>query len=189
MKRMISFFSVVGPLPKFSQFLNLKNTRENGFELYFTKFTDNQARLTQIIAYCLMPTHFHLIVKQLRNNGVSSHLSNSLNSYTRYFNTKHKRRGPLWEGRFKNVPVKSDEQLLHLTRYLHLNPVTASLVDRPQDWKYSSYKEYLSISHSSENLCSYNNLLEVQSNEYKKFVDDQISYQRELAKIRKLTLE
>ena len=66
-----------------------------------------------------------------------------LNSYTRYFNEKIKRKGPLWEGRFKKVLVNSDEQLLHLTRYVHLNPVSAGIVEKPEDWPCSSYREYI----------------------------------------------
>ncbi|MBN1870037.1 MAG: transposase [Candidatus Omnitrophica bacterium] len=95
-----------------------------------------------LIAYCLMPTHFHLIVKQAADNGITRFMANVQNSYARYFNIKHTRKGPLWEGRFKNVLVKTDEQLLHLTRYIHLNPVTANLVSSPEDWVFSSYAEY-----------------------------------------------
>ena len=76
-----------------------------------------------------------------------------LNSYSRYFNTKQKRKGPLWEGRFENVLIKTDEQLLHLTRYIHLNPVTAYLVDQAKDWQASSYNEYLENSDFNECIC------------------------------------
>jgi putative transposase len=79
-----------------------------------------------------MPTHIHLVLRQLKDGGISKFMSNILNSYSRYFNIKHNRKGPLWEGRFRKVLVGSDEQLLHLTRYVHLNPVTACLVDKPK---------------------------------------------------------
>ncbi|MCM8795996.1 MAG: transposase [Candidatus Omnitrophica bacterium] len=143
----------------------------------------------EIIAYCIMPTHLHLILKQLKNNGISVFMGNILNSYSRYFNLKHKRKGPLWEGRFKNILVKNDEQLLHLTRYIHLNPVTASLVSNPEDWNASSYREYLQQVQAVEKICKYDDILEIDPVSYKKFVEDRISYQRDLAKIKNLIFE
>ncbi len=146
-------------------------------------------KLVEIIAYCLMPTHIHLILKQLEDKGISTFMSNILNSYSRYFNIKHRRKGPLWEGRFKRILVESDEYLIHLTRYLHLNPVTAHLVDMPEKWLYCSYNEYLSNSSLDSCLCKYDDVLDIKPASYKEFVEDRISYQRELAKIKNLLLE
>jgi putative transposase len=134
-----------------------------------------------------MPTHIHLILKQLAPSGISIFVGNVLNSYTRYFNLKHHRKGPLWESKFQNILVKGDEQLLHLTRYIHLNPVTALLTDKPQNWKFSSYNEYLG--QTNYPICQYKDLIEFDQNKYKKFVLDRISYQRELAIIKKITLD
>jgi len=146
-------------------------------------------KFVNIIAYCLMSTHLHLILEELIENGLSMFTSNILNSYTRYFNAKHNRKGPLWEGRSKRILVKSDEQLLYLTSYIHLNPVTAHLVNKPEDWPYSSYKEYISNIKHGERTCNYAHILKVDHTVYKKFVEDGISYQRELARIKNLTLE
>jgi hypothetical protein len=63
-----------------------------------------------------MPTPFHLVLGQAADQGIFRFISNTQNSYTRYFNTKPGRKGPLWEGRSKSVLVKADEQLPHLTR-------------------------------------------------------------------------
>ena len=95
----------------------------------------------------------------------------------------------MWEGRFKNVLVESDEQLLHLTRYIHLNPVAAYLVDKPENWSASSYKEYLSGDNDKNKICEYSEILEIEPSFYKEFVEDRISYQREIAKIKELILE
>ncbi|MCG2725615.1 MAG: transposase [Elusimicrobia bacterium] len=141
----------------------------------------------KIIAYCIMPTHFHLILKQLDNGGISKYINNISNSYSRYFNIKHNRKGPLWQGRFKNVLVKDDEQLLHLTRYIHLNPVTSNLIDKPETWEYSSYREYLNLEKNK--LCDFSEVLSIDPKDYKKFVNDRINYQRELAKVSHLILE
>ena len=144
-------------------------------------------KLVEIICYCFMPTHIHLALRQLMENGISNFMRHILNSYSHYFNIKHNRKGPLWESSFKNVLVESDAQLLHLTRYIHLNPVTAHIVNKPEDWKWSSYREY--VSGNEEGICKYDSLLDINSEEYKKFVEDRISYQRELAEIKGLFLD
>lgn len=146
-------------------------------------------RLVEIIAYCIMPTHLHMILKEAVDGGISIYTNNILNGYTRYFNIKHKRKGPLWEGRSKKVPVETDEQLLHLTRYVHLNPVTAYLANRPEAWAFSSYGEYVSDNTDRMKVCNYENLLNINPEAYAEFVNDRISYQRELAKIRHLLYE
>lgn len=187
MLHLLAFFQVEEPPSSFSVYTRLKKVQMEGFEKCFDLITKDQERIVQIITYCLMPTHIHLVLKQLAPAGISIFVGNVLNSYTRYFNLKHHRKGPLWESRFQNVLVKDDEQLLHLTRYIHLNPVAASLVDKPQKWAYSSYKEYTDV--ADHLICQFRDLIEFDQDKYKKFVEDRISYQRELAKIKKLILD
>jgi len=182
MKNLISYYKQEKPSLRFSMFMEIKN-KEKLFQKHFSE----KRNLIDIIAYCFMPTHIHLVLKQLVANGISISMNNILNSYTRYFNVKTKRKGPLWESRFQRVLVKSDEQLLHLTRYIHLNPVTAHLVDKPQDWQFSSYREFLE--KTKERVCNFSQLLEIKPIDYRKFVDSQINYQRELADIKRLFLE
>lgn len=146
-------------------------------------------KLVKIIAYCLMPTHIHLIVQQLRENGMSRFMSNVLNSYSRYFNLKHKRKGPLWQGRFKKVLVENQEQLLHLTRYIHLNPVTAYLVDHPEDWLATSYHEYIQTVRRDDCFCEHHSLLDMSVKAYKQFVEERIVAQRDLATIKHLLVD
>ncbi|MDP2921930.1 MAG: transposase [Candidatus Omnitrophota bacterium] len=146
-------------------------------------------KLVQIISYCPMPTHLHFTLKQLIEKGISTFMSNVLNSYTRYFNIKHNRKGPLWEGRFKKVLVKSDEQLIHLTRYIHLNPVTAGLVNNPIDWPWSSYHEFINKDLTEDSICEYKNILDIKPDSYKAFTEDRASYQRELAKIKHILID
>lgn len=140
--------------------------------------------LVEIIAYCIMPTHFHLLLRQLKESGISIFLNKLLISYTRYFNVKYKRKGTLWEGRTKKILVKTDEQLLHLTRYIHLNPTTSYLVNKPEEWLASSYQEYILNTTSNEKICNYDELINMGSIEYKKFVENGILYQREMAKLK-----
>lgn len=148
---------------------------------------NREDRIVKLVAYCFMPTHFHLILEQEKDNGISELVSNLCDSYTRHFNLNHKRKGPLWQGNFKDVPVKEDRQLLHLTRYLHLNPSTSFLVSKPEDWAHSSYKEY--IGAEERKVCDFSGLLEIQADSYREFVEDGIAYQRDLAVIKDLALE
>ena len=185
MMNVIRYYQKVKPAIKFSDFIKPTNVKQNYPNIDFSLLKGE--KLIEIIAYCLMPTHIHLILKQLKRNGISTFMGNTLNSYTRYFNTKHKRKGPLWEGKFKNMLVKTDEQLVHLTRYIHLNPATAYLVDKPEKWPWSSYKEYLL--ETKTKICKYDDILDIEANTYRKFVEDRIFYQRELANIRNLLLD
>jgi len=187
MLKLITYYRFKNYL-RFSDFLELKIVQKEGLNNAFNIVSKDKEKLVQVVAYCLMPTHIHLVLKQLNESGVSNFMRKVLDGYTRYFNTIHKRKGPLWESKFKNVLVDNDEQLIHLTRYIHLNPVTAFIVDKPEDWIRSSYKEYLKNS-SKHPLCQFRDILEVKPSSYRKFVKDQISYQRELGKIKKLLLD
>jgi putative transposase len=147
------------------------------------------AKLAKIMAYCIMPTHIHLLLEEICENGITRFMSRILNSYSRYFNIKHNRKGPLWEARFKNVLIKTDEQLMHTIRYIHLNPVTDRLAERPLDWDYSSYKEYMKKVKDEERLCSYEDHLNIDPESYAIFVNDRIDYQRQLAVLKHLWIE
>lgn len=188
MQQLMKYYQIKNDF-KFSDFMELGITEKMGFNNAFDVISSDKEKLVQIIAYCLMPTHIHLVLKQLCENGISEYMRKMLNSYSSYFNTKHKRKGPLWESKFKNVLVRGDDQLLHLTRYTHLNPVTAKLINHPEDWLYSSHKEYLSEIKDNSGICQFDDILDIQPLLYQKFVNDQISYQRELAKIKNLILD
>ena len=145
--------------------------------------------IVNIIAYCFMPTHIHLILKQLEDNAISVYMNNILNSYTRYFNIRHKRKGPLWEGRFKKVRVVSDEQLLHLTRYIHLNPVTSNLIKEPEQWGASSYQEYLNKCDEAQRMTSFEDILDISPKEYQEYVQERKDYQKELKAIKDMLFD
>jgi len=182
MKEILKYYQFKSPKIRYSLYLREKNKS-------FKKLEDKDEKLVEIISYCLMPTHIHLVLRQVAKNGISIFMAKVLNSYTRYFNTKYKRKGPLWEGRFKNIEVETTEQLYHLTRYIHLNPVSAYLVERPQDWKFSSYKEFINEVKEEEKICEFEKFIEVPKEIYKEFVFSRIDYQRELENIKRLFLE
>lgn len=180
MVKTICYYQSLSPITRFSSF---ERTNKDISDIISSLSNEKHV---DIIAYCLMPTHIHLALRQLRKNGISIFMNNILNSYTRYFNTSHNRKGPLWESRFKSVLVENDEQLLHLTRYIHLNPVTAYLVDSPKTWQASSYNEYLS---NQKKICNYADIMDIEPSSYKQFVEERIYDQRELAKVKILSIE
>lgn len=147
----------------------------------------------EILAFCLMPNHFHLLIKQVKNNGILKFMSNVQNGYVKYINTKEKRAGPLFQAVFKAKWIETDEQLLHVSRYIHLNPVTAYLVKPEQLLKYSwfslpFYLDRVYIKPSFLNTNIINNFFETHKS-HQDFIYNQIDYQRELAKIKHLMLE
>lgn len=146
-------------------------------------------KLINILCYCLMPNHFHFLVKQLTEKGISTFMSRLENSYTKYFNTKNKRLGHLFQGAFKAIRIENDEQLLHLSRYIHLNPYVAEIVEKPETYKWSSYLEY--ISPIKKNIFEKELILSFfkKVNEYTNFVLNHADYARALEKIKHLTLD
>ncbi len=170
---------------------------------YYNRLTDDQKRklseeiiqshekVVEIICFCLMPNHFHFLLKSLTEDGIKQFISNFQNSYAKYFNTKTNRNGTLFQQNFKAVRIESDEQLIHVSRYIHLNPVTSYLMDAKdmENYQWSSYYDYF-----KENSPPYLTKDLVLTNfksykEYKQFTLDQVNYQRELDKIKHLILE
>ncbi|MCP4269344.1 MAG: hypothetical protein GY777_27865 [Candidatus Brocadiaceae bacterium] len=184
MSNLFRYYKMEKPPLKFSAFAGKEDKMQ-----FLLDENASKNELVETIAYCCMPTHIHLILKQVKEGGISIFMNNVLNSYTRYFNIKTKRKGPLWESRFKSVMVTTDEQLLHLTRYIHINPTTANLVNEPQDWAFSSYREYLGEVDEEEKICNYSKSLNIEAEEYKEFVSSRIDLQKELARIKGLCLE
>lgn len=148
----------------------------------------NLDNLVEIVCYCLMPNHFHFLLKQVKDGGISLFISRLVNSYTRYFNTRHRRVGHLFQGPFKAVRIENDEQLIHASRYIHLNPVTGFLVKNPQEYIFSSYPEYCK---EEKGICQKGLVLEQFTSlaDYERFVLDQKDYAINLKKIQRITAE
>ncbi|KKP88376.1 MAG: hypothetical protein UR93_C0015G0006 [Berkelbacteria bacterium GW2011_GWA2_35_9] len=180
------FVRTIGYYQTYPQKLSLSKYLENKYENSTepNKDSSQQDKLVEIIAYCLMPTHFHLILKQKVNNGISTYMSKVENSFTKYFNILNGRKGTLWEDNFKRILIESDEQLLHLTRYIHLNPVSAGLVAMPEYWDFSSYKEYLTRKNNNDGICNFRKIINIEPANYMKFVVERIEEQKQLSIIK-----
>jgi putative transposase len=90
-----------------------------------------------------MPNHYHFVLRQDGDIPISTFIQRLFQIYTQAFNKQQGRKGPLFEGRFRHVHVDRDEYVIHLCRYVHLNPVTAGLVSDPAEWPYSNYLEWI----------------------------------------------
>jgi putative transposase len=100
-------------------------------------------KAVEIHAYCLMPNHYHFLVRLIEDFNYSRAMQHLAISYVKSINSWYERSGHLFQGRFSGRLVDSTEYLLHLSRYIHLNPLTAKLVASAQDWEFSSYRDYL----------------------------------------------
>ncbi|MDO8498468.1 MAG: transposase, partial [bacterium] len=172
------YYQFTGPKPPFSD--------RNRFKI--NDFSHNP-KVVEVICYCLMPNHFHLLVRQLQDNGISEFIGKVLNSYTKYFNTKHTRVGPLFQGVFKTVLIEDEIQLLHVSRYIHLNPYVSELVQELKLYPYSSYQHFIDVDH--DQLCVADSVLNnfKNSNDYKDFVGGHGDYAKELEIMKHLLLE
>jgi len=94
-----------------------------------------------IHVWCLMNNHYHLLVETPSGN-LSQIMQHINGAYTNYFNTKRKRSGHLFQGRYKGILVEADEYAMELSRYIHLNPVRIGIVNEPGDYRWSSFQEY-----------------------------------------------
>ena len=143
--------------------------------------------LCKILTYCIMPDHYHFLLKIVKDNSFSKFIGDLENSFTRYFNIKFDRKGPLWQNSFKAVEIRSNEQLLHVSRYIHLNPTTSRLVERPEDWIFSSYKDFITDKKLLNDFMKEISINDI--TDYKKFVENNIEYQRDLKRIKKFLFE
>lgn len=182
----LSYYRYAKPPVSLARFKELSQKERQEFLASLQK----TEKLVEIVAFVLMPNHFHFLLKQNQDNGISKFASQFTNSYTRYFNTLNERVGPLFQGIFKSVHIETNEQLIHLSRYIHINPVVANVIRENDLFSYtwSSFPDYL---NGESLLVSMGAVLEQFKNPqaYKEFVLNYIDYAKELEKIKHLVLE
>ncbi len=96
-----------------------------------------------VLAYCLLPNHYHLLVRQDGGEPVGLLPQRVFNSYAKAFNRRYERSGTLFEGRYEAIHVDREAYLIHLCRYIHANPVKHGLVTDLADWPHTNYHEWI----------------------------------------------
>ncbi|GAB2761846.1 transposase [Salinimicrobium soli] len=135
-------------------FLNKGN-----YSFFLHKYQQHIQPIANTLCYCLMPNHFHFLIKirpseEIEQTGhedpskmglyCSKKFSNFFSSYAQAYNKQHNRTGSLFQKNFKRKIVDSEKYLFQLIHYIHLNPVRANLVEKPEDWEFSSYQKLTS---------------------------------------------
>ena len=119
--------------------------------------SDNRERFVDVLAFCFMPNHIHLLIKQIRNNGITDFMRKVGTGYANYFNKKYNRRGHLFQGNFHAVEIKDDSQLSIVFAYIHTNPISLvelkwkenginnieNVIKFLKKYKWSSYLDYI----------------------------------------------
>ncbi|HEY9166647.1 MAG TPA: transposase [Candidatus Kryptonia bacterium] len=138
-----------------------------------------------IMSYCLMPNHYHLLLRQNVRGSISGFLQTVFNAYTQAINLSTGHSGTLFQGRAKGLEIISDEYAVRLCRYIHYNPVAAGLVSKPEDWEYSDYSVWLGIREPVLSDLRLRDVYYRDPREYKTLMDEYVM-DREIAE---LTLE
>lgn len=113
--------------------------------------------IVDIIAFCLMPNHYHMLLRQRADNGITEFMRKLGGGYVNYFNLKHERVGTLFQGKFKSVLISNDSQFLYIPHYIHLNPLDLIFPDWREkktinkkqaiyflnNYEWSSYRDYI----------------------------------------------
>lgn len=157
---------------------------------------DRGNTLVDICAYCLMPNHIHLLVREKEEQGISKFMQKLMTGYTMYFNKRHERTGALFQGKFKAVHADEDRYLKYLTSYIHLNPVKlmepkwkeTGIRDRKsaekylRNYRYSSYPDYLGASRVESMIINKEALPDyfMTGRDLEEDIADWLSYKQEL---------
>jgi REP element-mobilizing transposase RayT len=142
-----------------------------------------------LISYCLMPNHFHFLIRQNTDLPISTIMAKICTSYSMCFNGKYERVGHVFQNQFQAVPVGTNEYLLWLSAYIHANPSVAGLVKNLEDWQWSSYLEYV---ENKKGITSGTDIIKDQFipiEDYKKFVFESVGIIRKKKEIEALLLD
>lgn len=133
----------------------------------------------QLLAYCLMPNHFHLLFYQINERGITRLMQRVITGYVMYFNNRYGRVGALFQRRYKASAINADSYLHHISRYIHLNP------EEYTKWPYSSLAYYRGIKHASWiNTEPVLQLFQGNRAAYQQFIEDYIDTKQELAELK-----
>lgn len=106
----------------------------------------------ELVAYCLMPNHYYILLKHDDPLEGSKLIQRLFTRYTQAINKKYSRVGTIFQGNVKKRVIEDDDYLLETIKYIHLNPVKARLCQRPENWEYSDYREWIGLKETSRNI-------------------------------------
>ncbi len=138
----------------------------------------------QLVSFCLMPNHFHLLLYQYDQEAITKLMRSIATGYSMYFNKRHGRTGTLFQGVYKASRINSEGYWQHISRYIHLNPVDLGV--GYETYSYSSYRNY--VGAAKADWLKPDLILDgfKERSEYKRFVKDYLPYRKELKDIKDL---
>jgi len=167
-----------------------------GPTLYEINALNKEEPITTIISYCLMPNHFHLILKETTEGGISKFMQKILTGYTMYFNKRYERTGALFQGRFKASHVDNDRYFKYLVSYVHLNPIKLMQPNWKEEgiknigaakaflntYKYSSFLDYLNRGRKENILINKDKIMELseKSGDFESNLYDWLQYKTDI---------
>jgi len=145
--------------------------------------------LVEIICYCLNPNHYHFLLRQLIEGGISEFMKRIGIGYTNYFNNKYNRSGVLFQGKFKTVKIESNEHLLWVSAYVNTNAQIHGLINKAENYPWCSYPDYLGQRNGA--LCHKEIILNQFKNpiQYQETVKDWIPLMKEKKELQKYLIE
>lgn len=168
-----------------------------------SSISDTRNKIVEVLAFCFMPNHIHLLVKQLKKGGITKFMRKVGAGYGRYFNRKYNRRGYVFQNRFLAVHIKDDNQLKTIFVYIHTNPIALvepnwkekgiqnprRVIKFLEDYKWSSYPDYI-FKKNFPSVTERNFILKIikKGQGCKEFVEHWVKYKGKIRKLAKLTL-
>lgn len=166
--------------------------------------TDQRDKLVEVLAFCFMPNHLHLLLKQIKNEGISKFMSKIGTGYGGYFNRKYNRKGHIFQNRFVAIHIENDEQLKTVFVYIHTNPIaliepkwkeegikdSEKAIEFLENYKWSSYLDYIGKKNFSS-ITDRNLILKIidEAQNCKEFVNYWVKYKGKIEKFAEFVLE
>lgn len=184
----LHFYHFHNPGLKFSYFNRLSEVAQKG---YLESLRKSKTKI-EIYAFAMMPNHFHFLIRQQIDGGLTKFMRQFQDSFAKYFNVKYSRSGALFQSMFKAVRVESEAQFLHISRYIHLNPLTSFVLKKFPELRHyylNSYVDYCGpLIHpfmTTDYLLSFFKVFKI----FEEFHVNQVDYQRSLHNIDHLTID
>ncbi|MCK4529740.1 MAG: transposase [Candidatus Marinimicrobia bacterium] len=152
---------------------------DEDYDFFLYKFSTHQRKIpSSVFAYCLMPDHYHFLIKQDSKQKIYKIFNYAFISYAKYFNKKYNRKGPIFSSPLQHKIINNNIYLLQLSKYIHMNPVRKNLVDLPEQWEYSDYQNWINESEGKflslkarKNICANSKKYQDFINSYSNFLN------------------